>query len=66
MDAAIGLVAAAASARVLSALLFQVSAFDGVSFAAVTAILLAVTAAACGLPARRAAAVDPCVALRTE
>ena len=54
--ALIGLVAAAASARVLATLLFHVSAFDIASFAAVTLILFAVAVAACGLPraARRA------------
>jgi putative ABC transport system permease protein len=64
--AAIGLAAAAASARVFGSLLFNVNAFDLVSFGAATAILFAVALAACGLPARRAAGVDPSVALRTE
>ena len=64
--AAIGLLAAAASARVLGSLLFQVSAFDVVSFGAATVILFAVALAACGLPARRAAGVDPSLALRAE
>jgi putative ABC transport system permease protein len=63
---AIGLAAAAASARVLGSLLFNVSAFDAASFAAATLIMFAVALAACGLPARRAAGVDPSVALRTE
>jgi ABC-type antimicrobial peptide transport system permease subunit len=64
--AAIGLAAAAASGRVLATLLFHVSAFDLVSFAAATSILFAVALAACGLPARRAAGVDPSLALRAE
>src|SRR6185295_9875022 len=64
--AAIGLAAAVASARVFSSLLFHITAFDLVSFAASTAILLAVALAACGVPARRAAGVDPSVALRAE
>jgi hypothetical protein len=63
---ALGLVGAAASARVLGSLLFNVSGFDASSFAAATAVLFAVALAACALPARRAAGVDPCVALRTE
>ena len=66
MGAAIGLAAAAASARVLSSLLFNVTAFDLVSFGAATAVLFAVALAACGIPARRAAGVDPSVALRAE
>src|SRR5580765_1440366 len=64
--AAIGLAAAAASARVLACLLFNISGFDLVSLGVSTAILFAVALAACGLPARRAARVDPSLALRTE
>jgi putative ABC transport system permease protein len=64
--AAIGLGAAAASARVLSSLLFNVSGFDLVSFGASTLVLFAVALAACGLPARRAAGVDPSITLRSE
>jgi putative ABC transport system permease protein len=64
--AAIGLAAAAGSARVFGSLLFNITAFDLVSFGAATAILCGVALAACGLPARRAAGVDPSVALRAE
>ncbi len=64
--AAIGLVTAAASARVLSSLLFNISGFDRVSFSVSTLILFAVALAACALPARRAASVDPSLALRAE
>jgi putative ABC transport system permease protein len=64
--AAIGLVAAVASARVFGSMLFQVAALDLVSFSAATAILFGVALAACGLPARRAAGVDPSTALRAE
>jgi hypothetical protein len=63
---AIGLVAAAVSARLLSSLLFNVSSVDVVSFGISTLILFAVALAACGLPARRAASVDPSLALRAE
>ena len=66
IGAAIGLICALASARVLATLLFNVGMFDVVSFAASTAVLFAVALAACGLPARRAAGVDPTVALRAE
>ena len=64
--AVVGLAAAAASARVFGSLLFNVTAFDLVSFGVATAILFAVALAACGLPARRAAGVDPSRALRSE
>jgi putative ABC transport system permease protein len=64
--AAIGLGAAAASARVLGGLLYNVRGIDPISFGVATAVLLAVAMIACGLPARRAAAVDPSVTLRTE
>ncbi len=66
IGAAIGLAAAAASARALGSLLFHVAAFDAASFGLATAILFVVALAACGIPARRAAGVDPSVALRTE
>ena len=66
VGAAIGLGAAAASARVFSSLLFHIAAFDLVSVGAATAILFGVALAACGVPARRAAGVDPSVALRAE
>jgi len=63
---AAGLVGAAASARVMGSLLFNVSSFDAVSFSGATAIIFVVALAACALPARRAAGVDPSVALRVE
>jgi putative ABC transport system permease protein len=64
--AAIGLGVAAATTRVLRSLLFNVTAFDLLSFVMSTAILFAAALAACGWPAHRAARVDPSVALRSE
>jgi len=63
---AIGLVASLALSRLLSTLLFEVSEKDPAVFAAVAFLLALVTLAACLIPARRAASVDPLVALRYE
>ncbi len=63
---AIGLFGALAVSRVLSSLLFEVSATDSASFAATAVILSAVALVACYVPARRAASVDPTEALRAE
>jgi macrolide transport system ATP-binding/permease protein len=63
---ALGLVIAAAVARLLSSLLYGVSPSDPVTFGAVALLLAAVALLACYLPARRAAAVEPMVALRRD
>jgi len=61
---ALGLVLAAVMARALGSLLFEVSPYDPAIHAAVIAVLVIATIVACLVPARRAALVDPCVALR--
>ncbi|HKJ92921.1 MAG TPA: ABC transporter permease, partial [Longimicrobiales bacterium] len=64
LGSVIGLVLAAAVTRALSAFLFGVSAFDPVTFGGVTLALCIAAALASYIPARRAAAVDPMIALR--
>jgi putative ABC transport system permease protein len=62
----LGLAAAAASARLLSSVLFEVKPTDPLTYLAVCALLVVVALAACFIPARRATQVDPLVALRQE
>ena len=62
----IGLAATFALTRLLTAQLFEISPHDPWVLAGVSVLMLAVTAAACYLPARRAAKVDPIETLRTE
>ena len=61
-----GLFGAALLTRVMSTLLFGVSATDIVTFSAVPVILATIALLASYLPARRATQVDPVVALRDE
>jgi ABC-type antimicrobial peptide transport system permease subunit len=61
----IGLVIAFAVTRLMTALLFQVGATDPLIYAGIAVLLAAVAVAACWVPSRRAARVDPMQALHT-
>jgi predicted permease len=63
---AMGIVAAAASGRVLSALVFGVSIWDPMTYAGLSTVLALVALASCLVPAIRAARIDPMTALRIE
>ena len=60
----LGIVAAAALGRLISALLYRVSPFDPITLTAAVALLIGVASLAAYVPARRAATVDAVRALR--
>ncbi len=62
----IGVAASLVLASAMAALLFEVEPTDPLTFLGVGVTLLAVALAACFLPARRAANIDPMSALRTD
>ncbi|MGH9743934.1 MAG: FtsX-like permease family protein, partial [Candidatus Acidiferrum sp.] len=63
---AFGLVAALVLTRLLQSFLFGISAYDPLTFIAVSILLILVAVAASFFPARRATLVDPLIALRSE
>ena len=63
---AIGLALAIPGSRLLSGLLFEISAVDPLTILCVSGLLVAIALTACYIPARRAAKVDPLIALRCE
>jgi len=63
---AVGVAASLGVTRVLASMLYEISAVDPATFIAVALLLAVVALLACYMPARRAAGVDPMVALRCE
>jgi ABC-type antimicrobial peptide transport system permease subunit len=63
---ALGLAVSAALARTLRSFLFEIAPTDVISFAAAAAIVLAITAAACYLPARRTVRLPPMAVLKSD
>jgi putative ABC transport system permease protein len=66
VGAAIGLVVAFASTRLTASMLFRVTPLDPVTYGGVIGLMVAVALLAAWAPARRAAGVDPTIALRAE
>jgi putative ABC transport system permease protein len=66
LGVALGTAAALGLTRFMQSLLFETTPYDPAVYLAVAGVLLGAAALACWLPARRAASVDPVIALRAE
>lgn len=66
MGIGIGLIASVVASRLLSSMLFAITTRDPETYVVIALLLIAVALLACFIPARRAAKVDPMVALRYE
>jgi ABC-type antimicrobial peptide transport system permease subunit len=66
MGLALGVVAALSSVRLLRSMMYEMSVYDGWTFAAAASVLGGVAILASLIPARRASRVDPVIALRAE
>jgi ABC-type antimicrobial peptide transport system permease subunit len=66
LGAVVGLLASWGLTRLVQQFLYGVKPLDSATFAIATAILFAIAAAACLIPARRAMRVEPMIALRYE
>jgi putative ABC transport system permease protein len=66
LGAVIGLAGAVLASQVIVTLLFGISRLDPITYVGVLSLLLTVAAVACGVPAWRAARIDPAITLREE